>query len=184
MVDSIKSGKSTANNGPVPGFSFLGSLPLCFCCSTVSAWIGRSVLSVAGACRRSLTLGRWGEAEPNAGFLCDGPVRGDRTASYAAATKQGQVNGFCSCLDGCLEILGGTECDLLAGLDFDGFAGCRVAAHARRPFADQQDAQARDANALALLQMLGDVLHQADEHRVDLRLLEVVALSQRHSEML
>src|SRR5262245_57188899 len=110
--------------------------------------------------------------------------RGDRTASYAAATKQGQVNGLCSCLDGCLEILGGTECDLLAGLDFDGFAGCRIAAHARRPFADLQDAQARDANALALLQMLGDVLHHADEHGVDLRPLEVVPLSQRHSEML
>src|SRR5262245_3968467 len=49
-----------------------------------------------------------------------------------------------------LELLGGAEGNLLAGLDLDGLAGGRVAAHARRTLAHLQDAQAADADAGAL----------------------------------
>ena len=38
------------------------------------------------------------------------------------------------------EFLGGTEGDLLAGLDLDGGAGRRITAHARGALADLQDA--------------------------------------------
>ena len=45
-------------------------------------------------------------------------------------------------VDGFLEFLGGAEGDFLAGLDLDGLAGSRVAAHARGALADLQDAEA------------------------------------------
>src|SRR4029077_5431959 len=63
-------------------------------------------------------------------------------------------------LDGFLEILGDAEGGLLRRLDLDRRAGGRVAAHARRTIADLKDAEARDADLIALLEMLHD---QADE---------------------
>ena len=59
-------------------------------------------------------------------------------------------------LDGFLEFLGRAEGDLLAGLDVDRFAGGGIAAHAGGALADLQDAETDDADALALLQVLGD----------------------------
>src|ERR1700744_105455 len=58
--------------------------------------------------------------------------------------------------DGFLEFLGGAEGDLLRSLDVDCFAGGGVAAHAGCTLADLQDAEADDADALTLLQVLGD----------------------------
>src|SRR5665213_587273 len=62
--------------------------------------------------------------------------------------------------DRLFQILGSTEGDLFARLDLNGFAGRRVAAHARGAPAHLQDAKPADANALALLQMLDDVLDE------------------------
>ena len=59
-----------------------------------------------------------------------------------------------------LEFLGGAERDLLAGLDLDRLAGGRVAAHAGGALADLQDAEAADADAVALL----EVTHQQADH--------------------
>src|SRR5262245_29224572 len=59
-------------------------------------------------------------------------------------------------LHGGLQVLGGAERHLLAGLDLDGLAGGGVAAHARGTLAHLQDAQAVELDALALLQVLGD----------------------------
>src|SRR6478736_8672936 len=59
-----------------------------------------------------------------------------------------------------LEILGDAEGDLLRRLDLDRLAGRRVAAHARRTIADLKDAEARDADLVALLEVLDD---QTDE---------------------
>src|SRR5260370_18368584 len=62
---------------------------------------------------------------------------------------------------GCfLEILGDAEGDLLRRLDLDRLAGRRVAAHARRTIADLKDAEARDADLVAFLEVLHD---QTDE---------------------
>ena len=63
-------------------------------------------------------------------------------------------------LDGFLEILGDAEGDLLRRLDLDGLAGRRVAAHACRTIAHLKDAEARDADLVALLEVLHD---QTDE---------------------
>src|ERR1700749_4101076 len=57
-------------------------------------------------------------------------------------------------LDGFLQFLGGAERDLLGSLDLDGFAGGRVAAHARTALAHDQDAQAIQTEAGTLLQLL------------------------------
>jgi NADH-quinone oxidoreductase subunit A len=56
--------------------------------------------------------------------------------------------------DGFLEFLGRAEGDLLAGLDVDRLAGGGVAAHAGGALAHLEDAEADDADALALLQAL------------------------------
>src|SRR5260370_16689661 len=63
-------------------------------------------------------------------------------------------------LDCFLEILGDAEGDLLRRLDLDRLAGRRVAAHARRTIADLKDAEARDADLVAFLEVLHD---QTDE---------------------
>src|SRR5581483_1552746 len=55
-----------------------------------------------------------------------------------------------------LQLLGGAEGDLLRRLDLDRLAGGGVAAHARGALADLEDAEPNDADALALLQVLGD----------------------------
>src|SRR6202171_209437 len=76
-----------------------------------------------------------------------------------AGMTPGQGWKSASLSDGFLELLGRAEGDLLAGLDVDRFAGGRVAAHAGGALAYLQDAEADDADAVALLQMLS---HPAD----------------------
>ena len=77
---------------------------------------------------------------------------------------------FSECVsDRFFQFLGSAERDLLAGFDLNGLAGSRVAAHARSALAHLQDAEAADADTLALFQMLDDL---ADETAEDgLRLL-------------
>src|ERR1700680_4189565 len=53
-----------------------------------------------------------------------------------------------------LELLGGAERDLLAGLDLDRFAGGRIAAHAGGALFHLQDTEAADADAVALFEVL------------------------------
>jgi len=60
-------------------------------------------------------------------------------------------HGRRDCLHGLFQVLRGAEGDLLAGLDLDGLAGSRVAAHTGGTFAHLQDAEATDSDALALL---------------------------------
>src|SRR5471032_1141777 len=59
-------------------------------------------------------------------------------------------------LDRFLQFLGGAERNLLGSLDLDGFAGGGVAAHARTALAHDENAQAIEADACTLLQVLGD----------------------------
>src|SRR5262245_3664649 len=110
-------------------------------------------------------------------------------------TRSGRTNrsGYCSncpktdCLrlhHGFLEVLRRPESNLLAGLDFDGFARRRVATHPCRALADLQDAEARDADARALLQMLADIGHHLGQHDVRLRLRKAMRLGQRSSQIL
>ena len=55
-----------------------------------------------------------------------------------------------------LQVLGGAERDLLAGLDLDRLAGRGIAPHAGGALAHLQDAETRNTDALALLEVLGD----------------------------
>src|SRR5258705_2171923 len=98
-----------------------------------------------------------------------------RGAAYAARNdaksslaKSSPGKGVLS--DGFLELLGGAEGNLLAGLDVDRLAGGGVAAHAGSALAHLQDAKTDDANALALLQMLGDPSDHVVENRLSLLL--------------
>jgi hypothetical protein len=59
-----------------------------------------------------------------------------------------------------LQFLCSPECDFLAGFDLDCFSGGWIAAHASGAFSHLQNAETRDTDPLALLEMLRD---QADE---------------------
>src|SRR6185312_243955 len=83
-----------------------------------------------------------------------------------------------------LELLGSPEGDFLRRLDLDRFAGCGVAAHARGALAHLQNAEAADADALALLQMLDDITDEIAEHGLCLLLRHFVLFIHRRSEML
>src|ERR1700687_5462222 len=72
--------------------------------------------------------------------------------------------------DGFLQLLGCAEGNLLAGLDVDRLAGSGVAAHAGGALAHLQDAETDDADALALLQVLGDPADQIVENGFSLLL--------------
>src|SRR4029079_15687940 len=65
-----------------------------------------------------------------------------------------------------LELLGGSECNLLRRLDLDRFASGGVAAHTRRTPTDLQDAEAGHTHLVALLQVLDNgVDESAQEFR-------------------
>src|SRR6478672_8932024 len=86
----------------------------------------------------------------------------------AAGDASGPGSESRCCLDGFLQLLRRTEGDLLARLDLDRLARCRIAAHAGGAFPDLQDAEAADANPVALLQMLHDEIDHAAEDRLSL----------------
>src|SRR6266581_6544896 len=85
--------------------------------------------------------------------------------------------------DGFLELLGCAESNLLAGLDVDRLAGGGVAAHAGSALAHLQDAKTDDANALALLQMLGDPRDHVVENRLSLLLRQLLLFGNCRCEM-
>ena len=65
-----------------------------------------------------------------------------------------------------LQRLGRTEAQLLRGLDLDGFAGPRIAAHARRALGDREDAEVADRELTAALDLLQAGFDRA-EHQFD-----------------
>src|SRR6185312_2491098 len=81
------------------------------------------------------------------------------------------------------QILGSAEGDFLARLDLDRFAGRRIAAHARGAASHLQNAEAADADALALLEMLDDVVDKIGEHSLGLLLRHLVRFRERGGEM-
>src|SRR3954464_7565115 len=86
--------------------------------------------------------------------------------------------------DGFLQLLGGAEGDLLAGLDVDGFAGGGIAAHASGALAHLEDAEADNTDALTLLETLGDARHQVAQDGFGLLLRQLMLFRQRCREML
>src|SRR5262249_1716274 len=87
-------------------------------------------------------------------------------------------------LHGFLEFLGGTEGDLLAGLDLNWLTGRGIAAHARCALAHDQDAEPTDADAVALLGMLGQEADEIAENRLGLLLRHFVGFREICGEML
>src|SRR5450759_2870966 len=86
--------------------------------------------------------------------------------------------------DGFLQFLGCAEGNLLAGLDVDRFAGGWVAAHAGGALAHLQDAETDDADALALLQVLGDPADQIVQNGFSLLLGQLLLFGNCRREML
>src|SRR3990167_10994876 len=68
------------------------------------------------------------------------------------------------------QFLGSAESDLLAGLDLDRLAGRGVAAHAGGALAHLQDAEPGKADAVALLEVLGNKVDHVVEERFRLLL--------------
>src|SRR5262245_19539166 len=64
-------------------------------------------------------------------------------------------------LDGLFQFLRGAEGDLLTRLDLDRLAGRGIAAHAGGALANLEDAEAADADAVALFQVLHDEIDHA-----------------------
>src|SRR5882724_6900121 len=87
-------------------------------------------------------------------------------------------------LDGFLEFLGGAERHLLAGLDLDRLAGGRVAAHAGGALADLEDAEADQADAVALLEVLDDQADDVVEDAFGILLRHFAAVGQLGGEVL
>src|SRR5262245_14732081 len=86
-------------------------------------------------------------------------------------------------LDCFLQVLGGAESDLLAGLDLDRLAGRGVAAHARWALAHLQHAEPADADAGTTLQVLRQRLDHILEHRQDLLLRQLMRLRERLGDL-
>src|SRR3954451_3719937 len=86
--------------------------------------------------------------------------------------------------DGFLELLEGAERDLLGSLDLDRFAGRGVAAHAGGALANLQDAEAADADAVTLLQVLGDDLDHVDDDRLGRTLRQFVRFGEHSGDLL
>src|SRR5262245_14352825 len=83
-----------------------------------------------------------------------------------------------------LELLGGSEGNLLRRLDLDRLAGCRIAAHASGALAHHQNAEPADADAVALLEMLGHQTDQIAEHGLCLLFRHLVRFREIGGEML
>src|SRR5262249_1837332 len=83
-----------------------------------------------------------------------------------------------------LEFLGGPERDFLARFELDRLAGGRVAAHASGALADLKDAEAADADAVALLQVLHDKANKLAKNRLRLLLRHLVSAGQGGGQML
>src|SRR5262245_14202154 len=66
----------------------------------------------------------------------------------------------------------------------DGRAGRRVASHAGRALAHHQDAEPADADAVALLEVLGHQADQVAEHRLGLLFRHLVGFREIRGEML
>src|SRR3954470_2884684 len=86
--------------------------------------------------------------------------------------------------DRLFEFLGGAERDLLAGLDLDRFAGRRIAPHAGCTLAYHQDAEAANADAVALLEVLGHQADQVAEDRLGLLFRHLMGFREICGEML
>jgi hypothetical protein len=70
------------------------------------------------------------------------------------------------------------EGNLLAGLDLDGFARGRIAAHTRRALSELEDAEPVDANARRFFQVLAETADHVRQHGVDLTLRQLVGFGQ------
>src|ERR1700735_1200910 len=85
--------------------------------------------------------------------------------------------------DGFFEFLGSAEGHFFASLDLNRLAGCGITSHARGALAHLKDAEAANADALALLQMLDDIADKAAEDRFSLLLRKLVVLREARGEM-
>ena len=87
-------------------------------------------------------------------------------------------------LHGLLQFLGNPEGDLLARLDLDRLAGRRVPSHPGRTLPHLEDAEAGQADFVALLEVPGCQRHQIAQHGLGLLLRQVMAVRQGGGEML
>ena len=95
----------------------------------------------------------------------------------------GQI-GNASAQTASLSSLAARKATFLLALIWIGFAGGGVAAHAGGALADLQDAEADDADALALLQVFGDLGDHVGQDGLGLLLGQFMVLGDRRRQML
>src|SRR6516164_1183427 len=86
-------------------------------------------------------------------------------------------------LDRLFQFLGGTEGDLLLGLDLDLLPSRRIAPHPRGTLAYLKNTETAEPDAPPLLQMPSDSVDHASEHVIHLGFREAVAISQGRRKM-
>src|SRR5690606_11039321 len=86
--------------------------------------------------------------------------------------------------DGLLELFGGPERDLFGGFDLNFLAGGRITPLAGGAFADLENAEADNADAITLLEMLGDARDHVAQDRLGGLLRQFMVLGQGRREML
>lgn len=87
-----------------------------------------------------------------------------------------QPSRYSARLNGFLELLGGSEGDLLGGFDLDRLARLRVATRTGGALAHLQNTKAAQANLVALLQALRNDLDHLGQHLVRLTLRQLMRL--------
>src|SRR4051812_28598960 len=137
------------------------------------ASVAPRLLRAAGTCN-----GRWAGPQPAAQL--------ERTTDDGRTTRlpPSVVELRRGALPRLFEFLGGAEGDLLAGLDLDRFAGRRIAPHAGCTLAHHQDAEAADADAVALLEVFGHQADQVAEDRLSLLFRHLMGFREICGEML
>ena len=111
-------------------------------------------------------------------------LRSSQNAKHPAARPGVCISERSVDVDSFLELLGGAEGNLLARLDLDRLAGRGIAAHARGALADHEDAEPVEADAVALLEVLGEEADQIAEKGLGLLLRHFMVAGQSGGELL
>ena len=133
-----------------------------------------------------------GESEDEASIENRGGLRNgsgsiaEKRHSGAATRRNGAEVGSedARCQTASLSSLAARKATFLLALIWIGFAGGGVAAHAGGALAHLEDAEADDADALALLQVLGDPGDQVAQDGLGLLLGQFLVFGDRRREML
>src|SRR6202035_31015 len=104
--------------------------------------------------------------------------------NHRPASSRRRGGECCTALNRHFQILGRAESDFFACLDLDCFAGCRIAPHTCRSLPDLQDAETRNTDTFALLEMLRNQANELAEQGFTCLFRQLMLLGQDRGKML